>query len=146
MRNYFSRLIDDGKGDGRSPGEPASAPAVHGDSWPKGKVLLNEFVIEGEIGEGGMGKVYLVKSRSADHQFAVKRTKVLDDATRRNFQIELQVWIELPEYPHLVACRFFRTIGDEIAIFAQYIEGNPLEMSIRSTRLFGIKCRPNRSW
>jgi serine/threonine protein kinase len=138
MQNYFSRLFGDGKDDGRSPSEPASDPAVQSDSWPKGTVLLNEFVIEDEIGEGGMGKVYLAKSRSADHQFAVKRTKVLDDSSRRNFQTELQVWIELPEYPHLVACRFFRTIGDEVAIFAQYIEGGSLADWIRDKRLTSV--------
>ena len=50
---------------------------MQSDSWENGKLLLNEYLIEGEIGEGGMGKVYLARSRSADHQFAVKRTKVL---------------------------------------------------------------------
>jgi serine/threonine protein kinase len=135
MNLDFSKLFGVGRG-GACP--PSEHPGEQSDSWPKGTVLLNEFVIENEIGEGGMGKVYLAKSRSADRQFAVKRTKVLDDPSRRNFQTELQVWIELPEYPHLVACRFFRTIGDEIAIFAQYIEGGSLADWIRDKRLTSV--------
>ncbi len=85
-----------------------------------------------------MGKVYLAKSRSGDHFYAVKRAKLLDENSRRTFHTELQVWIELPEHPQLVACRFFRTIGDETVVFAQYIEGGTLHDWIRSRRLMTV--------
>ncbi len=138
MEDDFSKVFGGGKGGEHPLSEPSPGSVVQSDSWENGKLLLNEYLIEGEIGEGGMGKVYLARSRSADHQFAVKRTKVLDEVSRRNFQTELQLWIELPEYPHLVACRFFRTIREEIAIFAQYIEGGSLADWIRDRKLTSL--------
>jgi serine/threonine protein kinase len=47
----------------------------------------------------------------------------------------LQTWLDLPEHPHLVACRFFRTVGTELAIFAEYVEGGSLEHWIKERRL-----------
>ena len=101
-----------------------------------GQILLDEFVVEGLLGEGGMGTVYLVRSRTSGLAFAVKRAKALGDVTRRNFLAELQTWIGLPEHPNLVACRFFRTVGDEVLIFAEYVEGGSLSEWIRSRKLY----------
>ena len=110
-------------------------PAIAGD-WHPGQSLLDDFVVERLLGEGGMGKVYLVRSRTSRLAFAVKRAKALGDAARRNFLTELQTWIDLPEHPNLVACRFFRTMGDEILIFAEYVEGGSLSDWIRSRKLY----------
>ncbi len=109
-----------------------------GDStiWKQGRVILGEYVVEGELGEGGMGTVYLlVRSQSTGHRFAVKKTRFRDEASQRNFLSELQTWLDLPEHPHLVACRFFRTVGEELAIFAEYVEGGSLEDWIAQRRL-----------
>ncbi len=109
-----------------------------GDSsvWKQGQVILGEYVVEGELGEGGMGTVYLlVRSQSTGHRFAVKKTRFRDEASQRNFLTELQTWLDLPEHPHLVACRFFRTVGDELAIFAEYVKGGSLEAWIAQRRL-----------
>jgi tetratricopeptide (TPR) repeat protein len=97
--------------------------------------LLDDFTVERELGEGGMGKVYLVRSRSSGRPFAVKRTKFRDETSRRNFLAELQAWIDLPEHPHLAACRFFRTIGSEVVIFGEYVDGGSLAAWIRDRRL-----------
>jgi hypothetical protein len=51
MTNDWAKLFGGGKGGGRLPSEPASAPIVQGDDWPKDKVLLNEFVIKEKIGK-----------------------------------------------------------------------------------------------
>lgn len=109
-----------------------------GSPWSKGHVVLDDFLVEGALGEGGMGVVYLVRSRSSGQRFAVKRAKLQDPASQRNFLAELQTWIDLPEYPHLVACRFFRTVGDEVAIFAEYVEGGSLADWIRQRRLTAL--------
>ncbi|MBP9902407.1 MAG: protein kinase, partial [Verrucomicrobia bacterium] len=113
------------------PGETAGL----GD-WQPGEVLLDDFVVEGLLGEGGMGKVYLLRSRSTGSQFAVKRAKGLEEADRRNFLTELQTWIDLPEHANLVPCRFFRTMGEEILIFAEYVEGGSLSQWIQNRKLY----------
>ncbi len=104
--------------------------------WSPGQVLLGDFVVERVLGEGGMGKVYLVKSRTTNMPFAVKRAKGLKEGDRRNFLAELQTWIDLPEHPNLVSCRFFRTVGNEVLIFAEYVEGGSLKEWIASRKLY----------
>lgn len=104
--------------------------------WALGQVVLDDFVVERELGEGGMGKVYLLKSRSTGMCFAVKRAKGLSEGDRRNFLAELQTWIDLPEHANLVPCRFFRTVGDEVLIFAEYVDGGSLKDWIDSRKLY----------
>jgi serine/threonine protein kinase/lipopolysaccharide biosynthesis regulator YciM len=110
-------------------------PVIAGD-WHPGQTLLDDFRVEGLLGEGGMGKVHLVRSRSSRLAFAVKRAKAFDDLARRNFLAELQTWIDLPDHPNLVACRFFRTLGEEILIFAEYVDGGSLREWISSQKLY----------
>lgn len=88
------------------------------------------------LGVGGMGKVYLVRSRSSGSQFAVKRAKGLNDSDRKAFLEELQTWIDIPNHSNLVPCRFFRTVGAEVLIFAEYVEGGSLKDWIDSKRLY----------
>ncbi len=89
----------------------ASGQSVTAGEWRAGETLLDDFLVEGLLGEGGMGKVYLVRSRSSRQAFAVKRARALDDLARRNFLAELQTWIDLPDHPNLVPCRFFRSLS-----------------------------------
>jgi hypothetical protein len=59
-------------GEGPPPPTPAAAardPAPP--EWVAGQVLLDEFVVERQLGRGGMGAVYLVRSRSGGRRFAV---------------------------------------------------------------------------
>src|SRR5438445_6911609 len=114
-QSWFSRLF----GWGKAPGQQEAAVPP---PWAFGQALLDDFVVEGELGEGGMGKVYRVRSRSTSQPFAVKRTKLRDEASQRNFLTELQTWIDLPDHPHLAACRFFRTVREELVIFAEFVE------------------------
>lgn len=43
-------------------------------------ILLNEFEIEIELGRGGMGRVYLVRSWTSARKFAMKEALVKDTA------------------------------------------------------------------
>jgi serine/threonine protein kinase len=117
-------------------GKQRQAVVARLDDWHPGQTLLGDFVVERVLGEGGMGKVYLVKSQTTDMRFAVKRTKGLSEGDRRNFLAELQTWIDLPEHANLVPCRFFRTVGDEVLIFAEYVEGGSLRNWIDSRKLY----------
>jgi len=118
----------------KSPRADSQQPA--GDEWAANQAVLEDFTVEGTLGEGGMGKVYLLKSWTTGGRFAVKRAKGLAEADRRNFLAELQTWIDLPEHANLVPCHFFRTIGDEVTIFAEYVEGGSLKDWIDSRKLY----------
>jgi serine/threonine protein kinase/tetratricopeptide (TPR) repeat protein len=107
--------------------------------WPVGFTFLNEFVVEGVLGQGGMGTVYLVSRRSSGERLAVKRART-DRPDRRNLLLaELQTWVGLPEHPHLAACRFFRTVGEEVVLFTDYAAGGSLQDWIRSGKLAALE-------
>jgi tetratricopeptide (TPR) repeat protein len=98
-------------------------------------VILDDFVVERKLGEGGMGTVSLVRSRTSGEQFAVKTTLLRDEVSRRNFLVEIQSWVDLPDNPHLTRFRFFRTVADEITVFAEYVDGGSLKDWIRDRKL-----------
>ena len=113
-----------------------SSVSATAENWMPGQKLLDDFMIECTLGEGGMGKVYQVLSLSSDVTFAVKRNKGLSEAARRNFLAELQTWIDLPDHPNIVACRFFRTMGEEVLIFSEYVDGGSLRDWIDQKALY----------
>lgn len=104
--------------------------------WRVGQVVLGEFVVERLLGEGGMGKVYLLRNCHTHHRFAVKRAKDLGRDERRLFLAELQIWIDLPAHENLVTCHFFRSVGNDILIFADYVEGGSLQDWIVGRKLY----------
>ncbi|MBN1552645.1 protein kinase, partial [bacterium] len=115
-----------------------SSISLEMDSWTPGDLLLGDYSVQSILGRGGMGTVYLVKRLSDSMLFALKtlpETKLTDMTRRRAFFNELRTWIDLPEYPHLVACRFFRTIKHQLAIFAEYVNGGSLHHFIRKKKL-----------
>ncbi len=94
--------------------------------WEPGRILLNEYLIEGILGQGAMGTVFLVIRKTGGVRFAVKTLiapSMADDEQKRVLQRELRTWVDLPNHPNLTACRFFRTIEGRLAIFADYVNG-----------------------
>ncbi len=104
--------------------------------WNAGQTILDDYVADRVLGKGGMGIVSLVHSRTNGRQFAVKRAMGMKESDRRSFLAELQAWVDLPEHPNIVPCRFFRTVGDEVLIFAEYVEGGSLKECIDSKKLY----------
>ncbi|KOR29808.1 hypothetical protein TI04_07715, partial [Achromatium sp. WMS2] len=95
-------------------------------SWEIGATLLDEFRIEKSLGRGGMGEVYLVANMRNEQRFAVKRAYLTQTQHKELFLRELQVWLDLPPYPHILPLRFLRTVGDEQLIFTDYMPGGSL--------------------
>jgi len=119
----------------KASGTEAKSKRMH---WYPDTVLLDEYRVEGLLGEGGMGQVYLVMSLSTGYRYALKKCKIARDEDVRNFFAELQTWIGLPEHRNLAACRFFRSVSGDIVIFSDYIEGGSLADMIREKRLKGL--------
>jgi len=107
-------------------------------AWKVGQVVLEDFKVEDRFDTGGMGLAYKVRSQSTGELFAAKRTRLHGPQDLRDFLVEIQTWIDLPEHPHLVACRFFRTAGEEMVVFSEFVEGGTLSARIRERRLKAI--------
>ncbi len=105
---------------------------------------LKQYVVEKLLGTGGMGEVFLVRSRSSGRRFALKRVRRqsgvflggVEFRMAREQQLfqELLTWIGLPRHGNLVACCFFRCLGNELAIFSEYVPGGSLREMIISTK------------
>ncbi len=106
--------------------------------WRIGTVLLGDYRIVRHLGEGGMGAVYLVKRGSDGMFFAMKSIRaeyLYDSQFSRLFIREIRTWIDLPEHPHITACRFFRTIDDRMVVFLEYVDGGSLSRWIQDGKL-----------
>ncbi len=112
--------------------------------WQTGKVLLDGYTVTKCLGVGGMGRVYLVEREITNRklQFAVKilnENAMSCDNQRQMFIRELRTWMDLPSHPHIVGCRFFKTIDQQIAIFSEYIDGGTLGEWIETGQLSDIE-------
>ncbi len=110
--------------------------------WRPGKTLLEDYVVEDYLGRGAMGIVYLVRRKRDGEPFAVKtlhEKAIADSEVKRSLFNELRMWIDLPEHPHLTACRFFRTVEDRMAIFAEYVDGGSLKGWIQQGKLTDLR-------
>lgn len=118
---------------------PAQKKVGNSLRWAPGNVLLDDYVVERKLGQGGMGEVHLVRSLLTGEPFAVKSARMNHASARRVFLRELQAWTRLPEHPHLTSCRFFRSHGDRLLLFAEYVDGGSLLEWLRAGRCASLE-------
>jgi serine/threonine protein kinase len=103
-------------------------------AWAIGeRILDNDFIVQGILGTGGMGVVYLVVAEPSGRpnrpyvvsgiSYAAKRIRKLNDLQRETLISEIQNWRELPDHPHILPYRFFRQIDHDLVVFAEYAAG-----------------------
>ncbi len=104
-------------------------------NWKVGEIVSGNFRIEKKLGRGGAGTVYLVLDQHNGLRYAAKRTHIETEEARAAFLREMKVWLDLPQHPHVLPLRFFRTIGEEHVIFTDYMEGGSLQKLLGAQRL-----------
>ena len=107
--------------------------------WQAGDAILDLYKVKGVLGEGGMGKVYLVHHKGWNADLAVKspRPEILTKVGgKENFTREAEVWVNLGLHPHIVSCYYVRTLGDIPRVFAEYVPGGSLSEWIGTRKLY----------
>jgi WD40 repeat protein/serine/threonine protein kinase len=107
--------------------------------WNPGDVILDLYEVKGQIGVGGMGKVYRVHHRGWGMDLAVKSPRpemVLRALGVAKFEAECATWINLGLHPHTVTCYYVRRLGGIPRVFAEYVEGGSLLDWLRTRRLY----------
>ena len=89
-----------------------------------GDLIGPSYEVQGILGQGGFGRVYLVRSRDNGDTFAVKtlRNRFMRDAeVRARFETEANVWVDLGAHPNLVQALFVREYDGRLYIGLEYI-------------------------
>ncbi|WP_084734858.1 protein kinase [Actinophytocola xinjiangensis] len=103
--------------------------------WGPGATVLGGFTVVRELGHSGYWDLALVRDEHGDRH-AVRRVVVGDLVAQQRFLAEVERWQRLPAHPHLAACRFVRTLDDEVLVFSEYAEGGSLADRIRDGDLY----------
>jgi len=118
------------------PGAMESGEALRSAEWSDGDILLEDYRVIRLLGQGGMGRVYLVETVTPPRlKYAVKilaKRFLQKERMKRLFLRELQTWIDLQSHPNVISCRFFKTIEGRLAIFSEFAEADSLKAWIRS--------------
>lgn len=103
-----------------------------------GQMLHNRYQIQSQLGQGGMGAVYLARDMSLEHKVAVKEMRPAADLSpqaleglRQQFQREARVLAGLahPNLPRVIDC--FSEGGNEYLVM-DYVEGKPLDEILKT--------------
>lgn len=110
--------------------EPPKVPRPEDEvpaEWNDGDVILDQYEVIGQIGEGGFGTVHKVHHKGWNVDMAVKSPITsLREYEERKLHREAEVWMELGLHPNIVSCHFVRNLGGVPRIFIEYVEGGTL--------------------
>lgn len=100
-----------------------------------GQVLRDRFVIEGKLGEGGMGQVFLARDRQAEKTHPHVALKVLGATFKDHPQAFAALRREATQsrtltHPNIVAVYDFDRSGDYVYMVMEYLKGQSLDVLI----------------
>jgi|GEM_PF-2167307 len=100
-----------------------------------GQVLRDRFVIEGKLGEGGMGQVFLARDRQAEKTHPHVALKVLGASFKDHPHAFAALRREATQsrtltHPNIVAVFDFDRAGDSVYMVMEYLKGQSLDVLI----------------
>lgn len=111
--------------------------------------VINNYVLERKLGEGGMGDVYLARHNRIDRTVAIKilhRNLFANEGIRNRFKNEANALIRL-SHPHIVKIYDYVEQDDFACLIVEYIDGVTLDEYIMrvtgplpGTKATGIIC------
>ena len=96
--------------------------------------IIEKYVIESVLGEGGMAVVYKVRHQTLQTQYALKILKVTHEHIRNRMIREGQVQARL-RHPNIVSVVDVITVGDSPGLLMEFIEGQPLDELLDDQKL-----------
>lgn len=107
--------------------------------WRPGDVILDLYEVLEVIEGGGMGLVYRVRHRGWDMDLAVRAPRpelASSPAQLRDFESEVEGWVNLAPHPHTVSCAYLRRLDGVPHVFAEWVDGGSLADWVRDRRLY----------
>lgn len=109
--------------------------------WQIGDSILGRYKvleIRGGPGKSGMGVVFIVLDQETGNIYA---TKTLQDwcannvRSRKRFERESRMWIELENHPNIVKAYFLEHINDRPYLFLEFVPGSDVSSRVRMNSL-----------
>src|SRR5512141_1978864 len=100
-------------------------PRAEGAAYEKGDIIGGLYVVQGILGVGGFGVVYLVQARESGVLHALKTLRdeyLKDSETRELFRREARVWVALDRHPNIVRAEFITELSGRLYIGMEYVE------------------------
>ena len=107
-------------------GSPRAAPVTPRGAPPG--VAIPGYVVEGLLGQGGMGAVYLAMAEALGRQVAIKIVldgRAAKEDARARFRREARVMASV-EHPNVVRLYSFGVAGDSDYLVMEYVDGETL--------------------
>jgi eukaryotic-like serine/threonine-protein kinase len=102
-----------------------------------GQVLQNRYLIQKQIGAGGMGTVYLATDKRLNSPVAIKETLFVDDDLKRAFEREAQLLNSL-RHSALPRVIDYFTEGEAQFLVMEYIAGEDLSKMLKMNGVFAL--------
>ena len=105
----------------------------------KEKVILDQYRVDSDAIEGGMGSVWRVHHKNWDVDLAMKRPKpafFVSEKQKETFIRECDSWIRLGLHPNIVSCYYVREVDGIPTIFSEWMESGSLEDHINNESLY----------
>jgi serine/threonine protein kinase len=102
-----------------------------------GKLLQNRYLIQKQIGAGGMGTVYVATDQRFNSPVAIKETLFDEDYLQHAFEREAQLLNSLrhPALPHVID--YFAENGRQYLVM-EYFAGEDLSEILKQKRVFAV--------
>ena len=96
--------------------------------WEIGQTILGMYHVLDVLGEGGMGRVYLIWHSGWGTNLAVKspKSEIMMKTGSEAFRAEAETWVNLGLHPNIVTCYYVRQLGGIPRIFSEYMTGGTL--------------------
>lgn len=124
-------MPDAGRSTAQQPKERAHRhhfqPQDEQELYKPGDVIGGEYEVHRLLGKGGFGIVYLVYSRETKGVYALKtfRGEFLEDSTARDvFKREALLWVNLDDYPFILAARFVEEFSGRLFVAMDFVAPN----------------------
>ncbi|MBC7797426.1 MAG: protein kinase, partial [Pyrinomonadaceae bacterium] len=100
-----------------------------------GKILQERYVIEKQIGQGGMGAVYVATDKRFGSKVAIKETLFNAEDFRRAFEREAQILNNM-RHPALPRVSDYFSEDGKLFLVMEYIEGADLSEILKLNGAF----------
>src|SRR6476661_10446172 len=103
-------------------------------------VLSDRYVIERELGRGGMSVVFLARDIRHERPVAIKvfRADVADASGAERFQREIRLLARL-QHPHILPLYDSGTLGETSYFVSPFVEGESLRERLKRDHLLPVE-------